>query len=95
MSTMKISSQHPSLAGHFPGNPVVPGVVLLSEVARALAQHLDRPVHVTGFPAIKFASPLLPEVAVQISFVLKDDNRATFDVSADGRRIVSGSVGFR
>ena len=92
---MNISSQHPALAGHFPGNPVVPGVVLLSEVIRALVQHLGRSVHVTGFPSVKFVSPLLPEVEVQISFVLKDDNRATFDVAADGRRIVNGSVGFR
>ena len=95
MIVLKISSRHPSLAGHFPGNPVVPGVVLLSEVIRALAQHLGRPVSVTGFPNVKFASPLLPEVEAQISFTVKDDRRAAFDVSVADRRIVSGSVGYQ
>ena len=30
-----IAADHPSLAGHFPGNPIVPGVVILEEVVRA------------------------------------------------------------
>ena len=33
-----ISPQHPALAGHFPGNPIVPGVVLLDYAIHALAQ---------------------------------------------------------
>lgn len=55
----RIGSDHPCLPGHFPGRPLVPGVVLLEEVACALrawrGQHLGRVVEA------KFVAPLVPE----------------------------------
>lgn len=50
-----IPAEHPALAGHFPGNPIVPGVLLLAEVMRAL-----EPVRPTGIAQAKFLSPLRP-----------------------------------
>lgn len=34
-TTLTIEAGHPALAGHFPGAPVLPGVVLLDEIVRA------------------------------------------------------------
>jgi 3-hydroxyacyl-[acyl-carrier-protein] dehydratase len=36
VTTLRIEPGHPALAGHFPGAPVLPGVVLLDETLRAL-----------------------------------------------------------
>ncbi len=33
---LRIASDHPALAGHFPGRPIVPGAVLLDETLHAL-----------------------------------------------------------
>ena len=48
-ATLSVPAQHPSLAGHFPGNPIVPGVVLLDEVIAAAEAWLGDGFHVAGF----------------------------------------------
>ncbi len=54
-----IESGHPSLPGHFPGQPLVPGVILLEQVALGLrawrGQRLGRVLEA------KFMAPLLPD----------------------------------
>ena len=50
-----IRGDHPSLAGHFPGRPVVPGVVLLQEVLDVVrgvlpAESMVRSSRVWGMP---------------------------------------------
>ena len=55
-----IPADHPSLPGHFPGRPIVPGVLLLERVLDAIeAVHgpLEAPLRL---PQVKFAQPLLP-----------------------------------
>jgi 3-hydroxymyristoyl/3-hydroxydecanoyl-(acyl carrier protein) dehydratase len=56
-TTLRIDPAHPALAGHFPGNPIVPGVVVLERVAAALRAW--RGGRVEKLDA-KFVQPLLP-----------------------------------
>ena len=54
-----IAADHPSLAGHFPGRPIVPGVVVLDRVVEAIeAAHGALPP--LRLPQVKFLKPLLP-----------------------------------
>jgi len=56
---LRVPATHPALPGHFPGRPLVPGVVLLDRVVAAV----ERVWHarVSGFAQVKFRRPLLPE----------------------------------
>lgn len=54
--TFTIPDDHPSLPGHFPGRPVVPGVVLLERVLARIGD-VQGPLRM---PRVKFARPLLP-----------------------------------
>jgi len=58
-----IDAAHPALPGHFPSQPIVPGVVLLDSVVAALAG-LD--ITVTGVRKLKFLAPLPPGEPVEL-----------------------------
>ena len=62
-----IGHDHPSLPGHFPGRPVVPGVVVLDRVVAAL-EHAHGPLPALRLPQVKFLQPLLPGEAGRIEF---------------------------
>lgn len=54
-----VDAAHPSLSGHFPGNPIVPGVVVLNRVVEAI-EALHGPRASMRLPQVKFLQPLLP-----------------------------------
>jgi 3-hydroxyacyl-[acyl-carrier-protein] dehydratase len=60
-----VAADHPALPGHFPGAPVVPGVVLLDCVV-AVVQRVWR-MQVSGLPQVKFLRPLPPGQPVQLT----------------------------
>ncbi len=57
-TTFRIDPSHPALPGHFPGNPIVPGVVLLDRLAAALETELGAALR--KLPQVKFMRPLKP-----------------------------------
>ncbi len=86
-----IPAQHPSLAGHFPGNPVVPGVVMLNEVIDTLRQ-LDPQAIVTGLSVVKFVSPLKPGEALTICVERDGESDVEFSCYVEVRLIARGTI---
>jgi 3-hydroxymyristoyl/3-hydroxydecanoyl-(acyl carrier protein) dehydratase len=64
-ATFKIDASHPALPGHFPGNPIVPGVVLLDRLAAEVERHLK--TRLSKLPQVKFMRPLQPDESAQLS----------------------------
>jgi 3-hydroxymyristoyl/3-hydroxydecanoyl-(acyl carrier protein) dehydratase len=54
-----VEPSHPSLPGHFPGDPIVPGVVLLDRVVEAV-EAVHGPLARLRLPQVKFLQPLRP-----------------------------------
>ncbi len=85
-----IPADHPSLPGHFPGNPIVPGVVLLDRVMDAIeAGHGALPA--LRMPQVKFLKPLLPgePAAVHLQGTAP---RWRFQVLRGGELLASGEL---
>lgn len=81
----RIPATHPALDGHFPGNPVVPGVVILELVLQALQAWMPD-VRVAGLPQVKFTSPLLPEQTFTIELRQEEPRRLLRFVCFEGER---------
>jgi 3-hydroxymyristoyl/3-hydroxydecanoyl-(acyl carrier protein) dehydratase len=82
----EVPGDHPALPGHFPGRPILPGVVLLDAVLQAagLGQaHLLR---------AKFTAPVLPGDAVAIGLVPRAGGRIGFTCTSGGRTVLSGEL---
>jgi len=88
-----ITADHPALAGHFPGNPVVPGVLVLEHVQRALAARVG-PVRLIGLPNAKFLSPLRPDEKCVVVFTGIADGNARFECRSGARTIARGALRF-
>ena len=96
MNEFSISADHPALPGHFPGRPIVPGVVVLDRVLAAIeAQH--GALGPLRMPQVKFVQPLLPGQSARIE--LEPSTQAQdaaprwrFRVLRDDALIASGEV---
>ena len=90
--TVTIGHDHPSLAGHFPGNPVVPGVVILGEVIEAIGRMGKHTIQVLGMPSVKFVSPLRPGETLVIRLEAREAGEAIFRCMSEGRLIATGHL---
>ena len=67
MSDLTVPPNHPSLPGHFPGDPLVPGVVMLSVVFEELSRRFPE-LNVGGVRKLKFLRRLAPGAAFSVQF---------------------------
>lgn len=77
-TTMTIPADHPSLPGHFPGAPVVPGVVLLQAVTEAVRQWRGEVV-LTGLPTAKFLHTVAPGTPIEVELDETAPGRIRFE----------------
>lgn len=89
---MRIEANHPALAGHFPGNPVVPGVVILNDVVDALTTFLGFKIELTGFPVVKFLRLIKPGQDFEIVFANKGETTVAFQILGAGEKLATGSI---
>lgn len=71
-STFAIAADHPCLDGHFPGDPVVPGVVILERVIDAVQAHGGPGV--AGIRRCKFVRILRPGERCVVEWRAPDDD---------------------
>ena len=86
-----VPNDHPSLPGHFPGRPIVPGVVVLDRVLEAIEAATSSPLGTLRLPQVKFVQPLLPGETAEV-LLEGASPRWRFRVLRDQVVIASGEV---
>ncbi|MCP9451692.1 MAG: hypothetical protein NNA23_03300 [Nitrospira sp.] len=92
--TVVIGFDHPSIAGHFPRRPIVPGVVILGEVLETIRLAEPDLKTVSGIPVAKFASPLKPGECLVIKVTRTALEQVSFVCRVGERVVASGIIDF-
>jgi 3-hydroxymyristoyl/3-hydroxydecanoyl-(acyl carrier protein) dehydratase len=91
---LPIAADHPAYAGHFPGQPILPGVVLLDEALHALAAQLGRQDAGWQLKSVKFHSPVQPGESLTLQYAESLSGGLRFEIRCGDRSVASGSVVF-
>jgi predicted LPLAT superfamily acyltransferase/3-hydroxymyristoyl/3-hydroxydecanoyl-(acyl carrier protein) dehydratase len=89
-TTFTIDARHPALAGHFPGSPVLPGVVLLDETVRVVEQASGGGALRWTVGAAKFLKPVQPGETLTLEHETLPNGSIRFAVSSGGRPVAAG-----
>ena len=91
---LAIAADHPAYAGHFPGRPILPGVVLLDEVLLALAALQGRAAATAQIKSAKFLSPVQPGESLRLDYSSTAAGVFRFELKAAERVVASGVLAF-
>ncbi len=90
VTALAIAADHPAYRGHFPGQPVLPGVLLLDETLHTL----ERGGHGTSrsweVASAKFHSAVLPGEPLTLHHEVLANGSVRFSIRTADRAVASG-----
>ena len=86
-----LAADEPAFEGHFPGDPILPGVAILAAVLDAI-EASDGPLGGSRWRVAKFHSPARPGDALSIGLERRDGGQVAFAVTAGERLVADGIV---
>jgi len=91
-TTITIPADHPAFAGHFPGTPIVPGVVLLDEALFAIQTADGLSLDACRMVSAKFFHPVAPGTVLVIRHQTLANGSIQFDIMDGPRKVASGGL---
>ncbi|ASZ11470.1 3-hydroxyacyl-ACP dehydratase [Chitinophaga pendula] len=75
--SIALNAAHPIFEGHFPGQPVVPGVCMMQTIQELLERKLERKLQLKKANSMKFLNAINPlhhpEVAIELQHTTQED----------------------
>lgn len=93
---MRVQPELAHFSGHFPGMPILPGVVQLDWVMRCAARHFPFACDVVAFEQLKFVAPVVPGALLQLDMTHDAArHRVYFTYRLAGEPCSSGRIHYR
>ncbi|HEX5052229.1 MAG TPA: hypothetical protein VFZ65_10685 [Planctomycetota bacterium] len=84
-AVLRVPAAHATLAGHFPGAPLVPGVLLVDAVRGACERALAQSLSIVEVEDVRFFRPVAPDEAIVLSARLqRTDGGCSVDAEWQG-----------
>ena len=83
---LAIAKDHPAYEGHFPGHPLLPGVVLIAEAMAALD------ASDWTLASAKFLSPVEPGMALTLAHAAKGPDTLEFEIASPRGIVATGTL---
>lgn len=90
--TVAVAADHPAFAGHFPGRPILPGVVLLGWTVEAFGDALGGPLARCEITSAKFLRPVRPGAKLRIRLAGEPGGPWRFDIFDGAAPVATGSL---
>ena len=81
---------HPAFAGHFPGAPIVPGVLLLDAALHAL--ETETGAAAATIASAKFLYPVAPGESLTLSLKRSETGSVRFEIATGAERAAIGQL---
>jgi 3-hydroxyacyl-[acyl-carrier-protein] dehydratase len=71
LASVLLRADHPIFLGHFPGQPVLPGVCMMEMITEIAGEQLKDTFRISGAPLVKFLLMIDPEKSPLIDIEIK------------------------
>ncbi|HSB48063.1 MAG TPA: hypothetical protein VLD15_00955 [Burkholderiales bacterium] len=92
MIERQLQPGHPASQGHFPGDPIIPGAVLLGETLDAIEGSLGTRLAPFRIASAKFLHPARPGDRLVIEFSRIPSGEIQFTSRVEGRSVLTGRI---
>ncbi|MGH8291195.1 MAG: hypothetical protein ACREV7_19695 [Steroidobacteraceae bacterium] len=89
---LSVAATHPAFDGHFPGTPVLPGVVMLDEVIRAIECAEGGEPRCWRIAAVKFLKAVGPGEPLALEQERLASGAIRFSILSAGQTIANGAL---
>jgi 3-hydroxyacyl-[acyl-carrier-protein] dehydratase len=91
-ATISLNKEHPIFKGHFPGNPILPGVCTVQIIRELLEKNLDVKLMLTRAGSIKYLGFINPVTTATVQFDLIIRNTGTHNLNCNATVSSSGNT---
>jgi 3-hydroxymyristoyl/3-hydroxydecanoyl-(acyl carrier protein) dehydratase len=92
---LDVPRDHPAFAGHFPGHPILPGVVLLAEAMAVIEAATATSACDWTIDSAKFLGAVEPGARLAITHVIQPSGGVRFEIREAERLVASGALSRR